>query len=251
LKEAAANFAGDPRLQLAVLMSDAFPEERRKWLGLFKQSAPDNSLASYLSARDHLQQGRFEPAIDDLLEASQRPRFQHYALEGMLNAQELLLTAGKSPAEAKVMAMLSASFPHLAQMKQLCAKMVDMQGQYNGLGDARSFEAMTSMGLTLAGRMNGPEGGKFIIDQRVGIAIETQFLKAFDPASAPEWLGKPVGARLAELAQQEKEMLRLGGLVGGVLTGANEAELITYFDRVKLEGEVAALRWLEAKYGGK
>jgi hypothetical protein len=251
LKEAAAGFPGDPRVQLAVLMNNAFPEERRKWLERFKQSAPDNSLASYLSAHEHLQQGRFEEAINDLLDASQRPRFQHYALEGMQDMQDLLLAAGKSPAEAKVMSMLGAPLPHLAKMKQLAFKMADMQSQYNGMGDAQSFDAVTQIGLTLARRMNGSEGGKFIIDQLVGIAIESQFLKACDPASTPEPLGMPVKDRLEDLAQQKAEMKRLAPLVDALSSRGSEAELISYFDRVKLEGEVAALRWLEARRGGQ
>ena len=251
LKEAAASFPGDPRVQLAVLVNDAFPEERRKWLEHFKQSAPDNSLASYLSAYDHLQQGRFEEAINDLLDASQRPRFQHYALEGMQEMQDLLLAAGKSPTEAKVMSMLGAPLPYLAKMKQLGSKMADMQGQYSGTGDTQSFGAMTQMGLTLASRMNGSEGGKFIIDQLVGIAIESQILKACDPASTPEPLGMPVKDRLEDLAQQKAELKRLAPLVNTLSARGSEAELMSYFDRVKLDGEVAALRWLEAKRGGQ
>jgi len=251
LKQAAASFPGDARVQLAALMNDAFPEERRKWLELFKQAAPENSLASYLSAHDHLQQGRFDEAINDLLDASQRPRFRHYVLEGMQDMQDLLLAAGKSPTEAKVMSMLSAPLPYLAKMKQLGSKMADMQGQYSAMGDAQSFGAMTQMGLTLAGRMNGPEGGKFIIDQLVGIAIESQVLKACDAASTPEPLGMPVKERLEELAQQKAELKRLAPLVDTISARGSEAELISYFDRVKLEGEVAALRWLEAKRGGQ
>mgnify|MGYP003425702964 CR=1 FL=1 len=66
--------------------------------------------------------------------------------------------------------MLGASFPHLAQMKQLSAAMAEMQSQYRAAGDTASFEAMTALALGLADRLNGPTGGKCIIDQLVGIA---------------------------------------------------------------------------------
>src|SRR6267142_2806758 len=70
LKEAATNFPNDPRVQLSVLRRDIFPEERRKWLDLFKTSLPENSLASYLSARDYLKNGETALAVSELLEAA-------------------------------------------------------------------------------------------------------------------------------------------------------------------------------------
>ena len=202
LKEAAANFPHDPRVQLAVLMNNTFPDNRRQWLDRFKESAPDNSLASYLSAHEYFQAGQFEAGINELIAASRRPRFEPYTFEGMLNMQDLLMTAGKSPVEAKVSAMLGASFPHLAQMRQLSSEMGEMQSQYRTTGDAASFDAMTAIGLTLASRLNGPQGSRCIIDQLVGIAMESQFLKPLDPGSAPEYLGKSVQTRLDELARQ-------------------------------------------------
>jgi hypothetical protein len=188
-----------------------------------------------------------EPGINDLLAASRRSGFQPYSFESMLNMQDLLLAAGRSPAEAKASSMLGAAFPHLAQMRRLASEMTEMQSQYHTAGDAASLDALTRMGLTLAQRMNGAAGGKCLIDQLVGIAIESQFLKPFDPATTPDFLGKPVKDRLEELAQQKTEMKNFGPLASTWLPGATEAELISYFDRVKLQGELAALRWLKAK----
>ena len=126
-----------------------------------------------------------------------------------------------------------------------------MQGQYRAAGDTASFDAMTAIGLTLAHRLNAPQGGNYIIDQLVGIAMESQFLKPFDPASTPEFLGKPVQERLEELAQQKAEMKKLAPLTSTYLPGASEAELIGFFDRVQLQGEMEALRWLQAKRSGQ
>jgi hypothetical protein len=55
LLEAAEKFPRDPRVNFAGWFAtlrnrDASPEERRQWLDAFKQSAPDNALANYLSA---------------------------------------------------------------------------------------------------------------------------------------------------------------------------------------------------------
>ena len=81
--------------------------------------------------------------------------------------------------------------------------------------------------------------------------MENQFLKACEPSSTPESFGKTVQARLEELEQQKAELKRLAPLTSKILPGSSEAELISFFDRVKLEGEVSALRWLETKYGGQ
>ncbi len=83
LKEAATNFPNDPRVQLSVLRRDIFPEERRKWLDLFKTSLPENSLANYLSARDYLKNGESALAMSELLEAAGKPLFKDYAMEFM------------------------------------------------------------------------------------------------------------------------------------------------------------------------
>jgi hypothetical protein len=249
LKEAATSFPNDPRVQLAVLMNNTFPEQQRQWLDRFKASAPDNSLANYLSALDYFRNGQFEPGINELLASASRTCFEPYTFEGMLDMQELLLMTGKSPVEAKVSSMLGASFPHLAKMKELSSAMAEMQSQYRATGDTASFEAMTALALKLADRLNGPAGGKCIIDQLVGIAIESQFLKPFDPASTPEFLGKSVQARLEELARQRADVKNLAPLVSAYLPSASETELISYFDRLKLQGEMEALRWLQSRLG--
>src|SRR5215218_9172736 len=68
LKLAAELFPDDPRVQYAVVTRDLFPEARREWLDRFKQSAPDNAMANYLSARDYLRAGDREQGLKDLAE---------------------------------------------------------------------------------------------------------------------------------------------------------------------------------------
>jgi hypothetical protein len=57
LNEAAKNFPNDPHVIWTVLARDEFPQDSRKWLDTFKTSSPDNSLANYLSAENHLKDG--------------------------------------------------------------------------------------------------------------------------------------------------------------------------------------------------
>ncbi len=71
LREAATNFPNDPRVQSSVLQRDLFPEERRKWLDLFKASSPENPLANYLSALDYLNGAQSTLAVSELLQRRQ------------------------------------------------------------------------------------------------------------------------------------------------------------------------------------
>ena len=51
-------YPNDPQVAFEALFAkDLSPEQRRQWLSAFEQSAPDNPLANYLSARDYLKAG--------------------------------------------------------------------------------------------------------------------------------------------------------------------------------------------------
>jgi hypothetical protein len=60
LREAMERYPADPRLDYVAWRRSQSPEERRQWLDAFKQSAPDNALANYLSARDYFKSGQNE-----------------------------------------------------------------------------------------------------------------------------------------------------------------------------------------------
>jgi hypothetical protein len=91
----------------------------------------------------------------------------------------------------------------------------------------------------------GNRGGGFLIDQLVGMAIEQTVLNNVDSLSAPEYLGMTVQERLDQLADQKAEIKALAPLAENILPSASEAELVTYLDRVRVNGELEALRWLK------
>src|SRR4029079_644303 len=102
LKEAALNFPNDSRVQLGVLSSNLYPEDRRKWLDLFKASAPDNSLANYLSGREYFKDGQSAEAMNELREATRKTGFQDYAMESKLDEEELNIAAGRTSIQARL-----------------------------------------------------------------------------------------------------------------------------------------------------
>src|ERR1700722_15432195 len=85
LNEAATNFPDNPQVELAVLARDEFPQDRRKWLDLFKNSSPSNSLANYLSAQDDLKNGNSDAAVQELQAASGKSQFDAFLTESKLN----------------------------------------------------------------------------------------------------------------------------------------------------------------------
>src|SRR5450755_4339674 len=91
LNEAATNFPNDPHVELSVLAHDEFPADRRKWLDLFKQSSPSNSLANYLSAQDDFKNGKKDEAVQELLAASGKSQFDSFQTESRLDEEDLYL----------------------------------------------------------------------------------------------------------------------------------------------------------------
>ena len=164
LNEAVTNFPNDPHVELSVLAHDEFPADRRKWLDLFKQSSPSNSLANYLSAQDDFKNGNTEAAANELLAASGKSQFDNYAMENELDAEELYSASGKSQIEVASFAMSDMSeenMPELANFKQLAQGIAGLEQQYATSGDASSAVNLAQTGMTLANQLQNGDGGKF------------------------------------------------------------------------------------------
>ena len=120
----------DPRVALAAACSvgstansPAATQERRQWLDAFKQSAPDNALAFYLSARDHFKSGQPELAEQEVLAAGAKT-MRDYAADWLENTEEAYHSAGYSEAEAKALAMTTLLMPHLANLREVGTELV-------------------------------------------------------------------------------------------------------------------------------
>lgn len=249
LDAAAQRHGHEPRVQLAVLLNDPDPSERTDWLNRFKVSDPSNALPNYLAARENFELGRPLDAIRELAEAVEKDTYEVYTYDAMIDQQELLLSAGLPPVEANAIAMFSTPLPHLAQLRQLGNNVADLQQQYAAAQDTASLDTLTQLGLDLAGRLNQPKGRRFLIDQLVGIAIEDQLLQAYPPNTQLAFMSVPIHVRLADLAAQKQAMRDLAPLVDNAMLQASEATWATYLERVKLQGEWAALQWLQGQLG--
>jgi len=250
LKEAATNFPNDPRVQLSVLRRDVFPEERRKWLDLFKASSPDNSLANYFSARDYFKNGQSEPAVNELLEAAGKPAFKDYVMEFKLDEEELSLAAGRSSLQARLSSSGWAEdlMPQLASLKALAQDVAALQRQYSSTGDNASVEHLAQMGLSLADKLDTGDGARIVLNQLVGRAIEAIMLKQLDPNASYDFLGgKTPEDRLAALKEQKASIDSLRQTFLETIPNMTEAELLNYTERQRLYGQAEAMRWLQRR----
>jgi len=259
LKEAAANFPDDPHVQFTVLAQwtsleqRAFPEDRRKWLDAFKASSPSNSLANYLSAQDYFKNKQPDVAFKELVEATGKSQFAVYTMESYLGAEELSRFSGKTTLFANPeasTAVASDLLSTLANLKGVAQGIGDGQKQYLDAGDTASVERLAQMGMGLANRLTSGEGGRFMISHLVGIATENIALKPLDQNTSYDFLGgKTPSQRLDENKQQKAVFRELSVSFGAVYPTLTEVERASYAERVKIYGELEAMRWLKAKQG--
>jgi hypothetical protein len=245
IKLAAELFPNDPRVQYAVVSRDVFPEARREWLDRFKQSAPDNALASYLSAREYLKDGNREQGLKDFADAARRPHFDDYTLEQVQNMEDAQLSAGRSLVEAKIAAGSGLMLPQLAPLKALAQDVQKIQKDYIASGDTSSAEALAQMGRSLGQQLTTGESSRCLINQLVGIAIERILLNPLPPDSQPAFLNGTVQQRIDEMNTFRQSVKNLTPQIDNLMARGNESEIISYFDRMKVQGEYKSMLWLQ------
>jgi hypothetical protein len=249
LDEAVQRFPNDPHVNFAAAVKKDSPsEERRLRLDAFKEAAPDNALANYLSAVDYFKSGQSTQAISELNAASAKPQFQDYSMEFMQNAEEAYRAAGYSEAEAKMIAMTSLLLPHLPQIRDLGKSMAELSTSYRQAGDQASADILLQMTCGLGQRLDQATREP-LLTQLVGMAIERGALSTMDPASP--YGGGTVKDRLDELAQLRAGMKELTQQFDTLQPMMSADDWSNYVERQRLFGEKSALQWMVGKYGQK
>ena len=250
LNEATTNFPNNPQVQLAVLSRDAFPEDRRKWLESFKTSSPENSMANYLSAADYFKAGKTDEAVQELVSAAGKEQFQNYAIETLLNGEELYSDSGISSRETAgyVMAdMAEENLPQLLDFKVISRSVSEAMKQKITAGDVGSAGTLAHLGLDFTGKISSGDSGKFLINQMVGTASEKNILAQLDQNTAYDFLNGQTPAQIANSCQQKKDELRKlmqDFNPAQMQMMQSESETANYMQRLKIYGEVAAMKWL-------
>tara|TARA_Y100001934_G_scaffold192579_1_gene227157 strand:+ start:6320 stop:7474 length:1155 start_codon:yes stop_codon:yes gene_type:complete len=247
LSNAALLHPDDPRVQFAMITQKVDPERQREWLEKFKASDPENSLADYLSAAEHLRRGDSKAAIADMLAAEGKRNFEDYARSDIQSAEELYLNSGRDPTESKVSAAIQQKLPYLKDLRRFGHQLSGLQKQALENGDTAAHAELVQAGLGLGQRLSSEIGGKFLLNNVVGIAIEREVLHGLEPDQGYDYLEQTPREALG-LLDEEMNNIKNTAKITGVIGQVPSFDVAGFFDRIKLYGEYDALRWLSAKY---
>ena len=247
LKLAAELHPNEPLVAFQIVGHNVFPEQQGEWLDRLKALDPDNALANYLSARHLFETAQPQQAIAELRAAAIKPGIHDYLSERMQGLEELYLSSGMSPAEAKALGMTGLALPTLPQLKELAREALALQQRYALAGDTASAESLAQYQVLLARHLSQGQGATCLVNQRVAMAMERGALDLLEPARAYDFLGQSPAERLAALQNQTTRMEETIRWFGQWLPQASDTELIAYIDRVKLYGEPAAIQWLRGQ----
>src|SRR2546427_521624 len=185
------------------------------------------------------------PSHTNLIAATQP--IQDYSLEFVQNGEEAYRAAGYSDAEARMIATSTLLLPQLAEIKQVGRNLVDLAEAYRQSGDGASAQAALQMGISLGQWLDEP-GSLTIIQSLVGIALQRIVFNAMDPNSPYGDTGQTVRNQIDALAQRREAIRALAQQVETVLPTMSDQDLISYFDRMKVFGEQAAIRWAASRH---
>jgi RNA polymerase sigma factor (sigma-70 family) len=250
LKEAMEKYPNDPQVAFeAVLYHDLSPEAQRHWLNTFKQSAPDNALANYLSAFNYFKAGQTDQAVQDLTAATGKS-LDDYTLNRAQADEEAYLSAGYSAAEAIRISDSWLVLPQLGEMKQTARDMIALADAYQQSGDQASAQASLQMAMNMGQALRGASSSSAaLISQLTGMAIETLALNAMDLNSPYGGNGQTAQDQLNQIVRDRAAISELVQRVTPLLPTMSNQDVLNYENRRRAFGEVAALQWVVSKYG--
>jgi hypothetical protein len=248
LREAARKYPKDPFVLVSVLGNDAVPEQRQELLEQLKQVSPENPLANYFSAQEALKNQQPELALKEMAEASTKTGFTDFTRERAQGLEELYLSAGHSPSEAKALATLGVQEPGLPLLRDLAGSLSSLERQYEAGGDPASAELIAKSGLGLVANISSA-GTRSLATQLLGDSLERDFLTPLNPNAPYSFLQQPAGEILTQLQQDRRAVINEMPFYNNWLATANDGQLVAYFDRMRLYGEAAALNWARTQSG--
>ena len=249
LREAAKRFPDDLRVQLAAAMS--FGSERAVWIERLKKSDPTNPLPNWIAAAEHFSGKRSKEAIAELLGADGKTSFQNYAEQMVPERRALFEASGIEPMRAQVEAQMNMRYEYLGRLQSAARGIESEVKTLRAGGDAQTAQDLSATAVNI-GRILGANQQGSLIDQLVGLSVESTALKQIPRGEAMAVLGTTTEQRTADLEKQKRELLELGRVAGEVVKGkATMEEVAEYLQRRQRDGELAALRWLSNRRAGR
>jgi len=250
LSEAMQKYPNDPQVDFeAAFNTNSTPDERRRWLNAFENSAPNNALANYVSALDYFKSGQSDQAVQEMAAAAGKQGFQDYTTDRLMDDREAYLEAGYSSVEAEISSATQLLLPQLLQIKELGLQLVDLSKSYQQAGDSDSAQAALQMAAGLGQRYATEAPAEPEISQLVGMAVERIALGQMDPASFYGDNGQTVQDQLNQVNQARAILNDLIQQATPLLESLSDQDYLIYKDRWIAFGEEAAVRWVIGKYG--
>ena len=246
LREAAKSFPDHAMIQLELALRGKTPEEKQQALESFRRLEPGNAMGDYLSALSHFEQGQAEDALADLKAVEAHPGFGDRNSGQIQSAEDVFVAAGYGRLEAKSAALLGQPKTQTMTLNELSRKLFELYQEDTRAEDAEAAQAVLQMGLALSRRLRAE--ARLIVDDKVGISMETRFLKQL-PVDAPVPGSTLTAAiRLNELTTENQEISELAKQSSTFLNAMKENEVLAYLERLNQDGELKALRWLEQNH---
>jgi hypothetical protein len=241
-REAAKADPKNPAVQLELALRGETPEEKSSAIGAFRELAPGNSLGDYLAAHQAFATGDIGAAGAALAQSMDNPLYADYTQKIVAGSEQAFLDAGYEPSAAAGAAMFSLTLHHIQPVMDVSRNLQQLQDEFIRSADFDAAEPTVIIGLTLGQRVQ--DQGPYLIDQLMGVSIERQFLQQLDPLTQAGPGGQTAGERLEALDAKVLEIRTLSPLFTEKFAAADEATQSQYLERMKSEGELAAMRWL-------
>ena len=99
--------------------------------------------------------------------------------------------------------------------------------------------------MQFGNQIESGDSGKYLINQLVGIAIESIVLQQLNPNTSYVFLGGKTPTQVTqEIRQQKLAMTQYIPVFDAIRPSLTDDEIASYYDRTKNYGEIEAMKWV-------
>jgi hypothetical protein len=224
-------------------------EERFAMSKRLLESAPDNALASFISAAYLSQSGETGEAIQILKGSADRPKMDDFRMATQLITEDALIAAGLSPDAAKIRSTFEMGVGYISDLNSLVGTLKGMEGSMSP-DEASELRSMTAL---MGQRMRDQSKSGSMVDHLLGMKLEEETLKGLPDDAPSPYQGLTVGQARESIAAERqalRDVMNNMPEIGSILT-SNPDLMRRYVERTRVMGELEAAKWLtnEAKIG--
>lgn len=242
LERALELFPNSPMVLLSALGTNKADTRREEWIERFKSADSKNPLPWIFEADASFRSEHPVEGIASLKEALKLPGFYTYLNERADGVRALALETGASETVALATAVFGHPMTHIEPMMDSSRSLQKWVENEIGSGNPQAAAEGVLLVRDLSRMMQSPEASRFMIGQLVGMSLERRALDLVEKLPTNP-LDVTVQQRREELDAIRKEYN------AAILTAQSiSPELMKeYLLRLKVDGELPALRWAKSK----